>query len=172
MNVGTVGREIGQSRPFASRRQEAALSLLKTADWARRSIAGVVEAEGVTPQQYNVLRILRGARPDGLATLEVGRRMVEQAPGVTRLLDRMEAKGLVTRCRGGDRRQVRCAVTGAGLAILARLDPAVAALHESMLPAFTDDEVETLIRLLDRARQPSSPAGSGPTNLNEKEKRP
>ena len=83
MDVGSLRREIGQSRPFSSRRQEAALSLLKTADAVRRLIAGIVETEGVTPQQYNVLRILRGARPDGLPTLEIGRRMIEQAPGVT-----------------------------------------------------------------------------------------
>ncbi len=72
---------------------------MRTADLARRRITTVIEPHGLTPQQFNVLRILRGAGPDGLPTLEVANRMIEQAPGITRLLDRLEAKELIKRHR-------------------------------------------------------------------------
>ncbi len=78
-------REIKQRKPFQSRAQEAAIGLLRTADTVRREIASVVEPHGITLQQYNVLRILRGAGALGLPTLEIAARMVEQAPGITRL---------------------------------------------------------------------------------------
>ena len=91
--------DAGRSR----RRPKKAWSrLVRTADLVRRVLDAVVEPHGITLQQYNVLRILRGAGAEGLPTLEIGERMIEQAPGVTRLLDRLEAKGLVRRqrCRG------------------------------------------------------------------------
>jgi MarR family transcriptional regulator, organic hydroperoxide resistance regulator len=116
-------REIRQSKPFVSRRQEAVLGLFKTADLIRRLIDGFLEPYGVTPQQYNVLRILRGAGDDGIATLAIGGRMIEQTPGVTRLLGRLEKKGWVRRRRQtGDRRQVLCWITPAGRKLLAKLD--------------------------------------------------
>src|ERR1035437_4343698 len=92
-------RELRQRRPFQSAAHEAIVGLLRTADLIRRHAAAVVEPHGITTQQFNVLRILRGAGGDGLPTLEVGARMVEQTPGVTRLLDRLEAKDLVRRQR-------------------------------------------------------------------------
>src|SRR5713226_820902 len=111
-------------KPFRSSAQEAVVGLLRTTDRVRRTLAGVVEPQGVTLQQYNVLRILRGARPSGLPTLEIAARMVEHAPGITRLLDRLEAKTLVRRQRrDDDRRQVMCRITPAGLRLLAGLDP-------------------------------------------------
>jgi len=82
---------------FRSREQRATLGLLRTADAVKRSLAQVIEPHGITPQQYNVLRILRGAGPEGLPTLTIGERMIEQTPGVTRLVDRLERKGLVVR---------------------------------------------------------------------------
>ena len=85
-------REIRQRRPFQSAGHEAVLGLLRTADLVRRLGTALVEPYGITLQQFNVLRILRGAGGDGLPTLEVASRMIEQTPGVTRLLDRLEAK--------------------------------------------------------------------------------
>ena len=82
---------------FRSREQQALVGLLRTAEAVKRTLAQVIEPHGITPQQYNVLRILRGAGPDGLPTLTIGERMIEQTPGVTRLIDRLERKGLVTR---------------------------------------------------------------------------
>ncbi len=85
------------------------MSLLEAADRVRRHFQAILEPHGLTLQQFNVLRILRGAGEDGLPTLEVGQRMIEKTPGVTRLLDRLESKGWVTRerCRR-DRRRVFC----------------------------------------------------------------
>ena len=92
-----IQAEIKQKKPFRSRQQEAGLALLRTADVVRRRIARVIEPHGVTLQQYNVLRILGGAGKEGMPTLEIAGRMIERTPGITRLLDRLEAKRLVRR---------------------------------------------------------------------------
>src|SRR5688500_3938837 len=93
--ASAVPREIQQRRPFRSRTQEGVIARMRTADVLLRALARVVEPHGITLQQYNVLRILRGAGAEGLPTLEVGVRMIEETPGVTRLLDRLEKKALV-----------------------------------------------------------------------------
>ncbi len=148
-----IQQEIKQTRPFRSTAQEAGIALLRTTDLVRRRMSAVLEAEGITVQQYNVLRILRGAGPEGLPTLEIAERMIEQAPGITRLLDRLEAKGLVGRERcPTDRRQVTCRIAKPGLALLAALDPTVDALDDSMLGDLTRTELKQLIHLLDRIR--------------------
>jgi DNA-binding MarR family transcriptional regulator len=147
-----------QGRPFASKRAEALVALLLTAERARWPFADLLAREAdVTLQQYNVLRILRGAGGTGLPTLEIAERMIERTPGITRLLDRLEAKGLVARERGaGDRRVVLCRITRAGLALLARLDAPVARLDEQACANLTAAQVRTLIQLLDQLR------GEGP----------
>jgi DNA-binding MarR family transcriptional regulator len=138
---------------FRSREQQATLGLLRTADAIKRSLAHLIEPHGITPQQYNVLRILRGAGPDGLPTLTIGERMIEQTPGVTRLVDRLERKGLVARTPcAKDRRRVFCRITSKGLDLLNELDEPVNrwdALTVSVLPA---SELDSLITLLDRVR--------------------
>src|SRR5213078_2794277 len=102
------------------------VALIRTADVVRRAVGDVVEPHGITAQQYNVLRILRGAGQDGLPTLEIAERMIEQTPGITRLIDRLESKRLVERERSSiDRRCVYCRITKAGLDLLARLDAPV-----------------------------------------------
>ena len=149
-------RELRQRRPFSSSAQEALLGLLRTADLVQRAISRVVEPEGVTGQQYNVLRILRGATPDPLPTLEIGERMVEQTPGVTRLLDRLEAKSLVRRQRcPQDRRLVHCYITPAGLDLLARLDTPVAEAGEHVMRPIGRQGQKALIALMDRLRAES-----------------
>lgn len=148
-----IQQEIKQTRPFRSTAQEAGIALLRTTDLVRRRMSAVLEAEDVTVQQYNVLRILRGAGTEGLPTLEIAERMIEQAPGITRLLDRLEAKGLVSRERcPTDRRQVTCRIAKPGLTLLAALDPIVDALDDSMLGNLTRTELRQLIHLLDRIR--------------------
>ena len=97
--TSALQREIRQKKPFRSPAQEAVLGLLRTADVVRRLVARSLEPYDVTPQQYNVLRILRGAGDEGLPTLTIGERMLEDSPGVTRLVDRLIAKGLVSRAR-------------------------------------------------------------------------
>ena len=138
---------------FRSREQQATLGLLRTADAMKRSLAQVVEPHGVTAQQYNVLRILRGAGEQGLPTLEIAGRMIEQAPGVTRLLDRLEVKGLVRRQRcAHDRRQVLCWLTPSGLELVERLDEPVDSADAEAVAMLTPEEQERLLRMLDAIR--------------------
>jgi MarR family transcriptional regulator, organic hydroperoxide resistance regulator len=130
-----------------------AVSLMRTSDLIRRAVAVVIDAQGITLQQYNVLRILRGAGADGLPTLEIAERMIEQTPGITRLLDRLEAKQLVGRERcPTDRRQVFCRITADGLKLLAGLDAPVAEAERVALSGLTPHQLKQLIALLDLTR--------------------
>ena len=100
-----------------------------------------------------MLRILRGGGEDGVATLEVAERMVEQTPGITRLIDRLESKKLVVRERcKTDRRQVFCRITPPGLSLLARLDQPLRDAEETALAALTSKQLKQLMSLLDLAR--------------------
>jgi DNA-binding MarR family transcriptional regulator len=153
MKVSRLQKELKQSRPFPSPAAEAAVALLKTADVVRRSIGGYVEAEGITTQQYNVLRILRGAGDAGIPTLDIVDRMIEKTPGITRLLDRLEAKKLVRRERcPADRRQVLCWITDEGLGILERLDLPVNEGEKRAIGRLGRRDIETLLSLLERIR--------------------
>lgn len=145
---------IQQTRPFRSLGQEAFIALLLAAEALRNRINDLLARHGdLTAQQYNVLRILRGAGPDGLPTLAIGDRMIERAPGITRLLDRLEAKNLVRRLRSPeDRRQVLCQITGAGLDLLTTLDGPVDSDESACFAGFTKAETRTLIDLLERLR--------------------
>jgi DNA-binding MarR family transcriptional regulator len=146
-------RELRQRRPFQSPAHEAVVGLLRTADLIRRHAAALVEPHGVTVQQFNVLRILRGAGSEGLPTLEVAERMIEQTPGVTRLLDRLEAKGLVRRQRcPKDRRQHLCWITADGLALLEKIDVLAPRAQEDSLKGLRQKDRVTFIRLLDAIR--------------------
>jgi DNA-binding MarR family transcriptional regulator len=148
-----VGQEIKQGVPFRTRAQEALIGLHRTVDMTAERFARVVGPRGLTAQQYNVLRILRGAGPDGLQTLAITGRMIERAPGITRLLDRLEAKGLVSRNRrNDDRRCVVCRITNKGLALLAELDDPVTEAEVRMLSALPERDQKELIRLLDEIR--------------------
>ncbi len=129
---------------------EAAIALLRAADVLRRRAARVVEPHGVTLQQYNVLRILEGAGQDGLPTLEVAARLIEETPGVTRLMDRLEAKAFIRRQRcPQDRRQHLCWLTGGGAELLGRLTPAIADTLERWFGRLDDQKRQHLIALLD-----------------------
>jgi len=164
--------EIRQGRPFGSLEQEGVLGLLRTADMVRRRLADVVEPRGLTLQQYNVLRILRGSRTEGLPTLDIASRMIEQTPGITRLLDRLEAKGLVRRERcPHDRRQVLCFVTRTGLERLRSLDPVVTSLDHGALGGLKRAETERLVGILDSIRTGHQRSHSSKSNQNEKPKK-
>jgi DNA-binding MarR family transcriptional regulator len=141
------------SQNFRSREQEATLGLLRTADAVKRSLAQVIEPHGITPQQYNVLRILRGAGSDGIPTLTIAERMIEQTPGVTRLVDRLERKGLVARTPcPKDRRRVFCRITAKGLDLLKELDDPVNQWDSQAVSVLPPSELDTLVDLLDRVR--------------------
>jgi len=158
VTVTSIKEELRQTR-FRSVSQQAYLSLLRTADTARRHAAGVLQAGDVTLQQYNVLRILRGAGEEGLPTLAIGERMVERTPGITRLIDRMEAKGWVQRRRGTeDRRRVWCQITQDGLSMLAALDGPVESIDAVLEGVLDADEMAALVDSLDRIRAALSTA--------------
>lgn len=149
----TILEDIKQSRPFRSKSHEAYVTLLRTADDSKRCLSQVLEPEGVTLQQYNVLRILRGAGDDGLPTLSVAERMIERTPGVTRLIDRMERKGWVRRQRcTEDRRRVWCRITDEGLGLLERLDQPVDTVDEVLAAALDDEELERFIEYMNHIR--------------------
>lgn len=142
---------------FHSREQEAAVGLLRTADVVKRHFSQVVEQHGITIQQYNVLRILRGAGPEGLPTLTIGLRMIEQTPGVTRLVDRLEKKGLVARMQcPKDRRRVFCRITPKGLDLLAELDEPIRRADVQTVSVLGPADLDALIDLLDRVRASNS----------------
>jgi len=142
---------IEQTKPFRSRAQEATLGLLLAADRVRRLASQVAAREGLTVQQYNVLRILRGSEGEGLPTLAIAQRMVEKTPGITRLIDRLEGKGLVRRERcPEDRRLVRCHITEAGLRSLGSLDDAMDRVDDQALGMLSDSDLTTLIYTLEK----------------------
>lgn len=152
-SAGSLKYEIQQNKPFHSVRHEAVLGLLKTTDLVRRIISGVVESADITMQQYNVLRILRGADGKPLPTLEIRSRMIEQTPGITRLLDKLEVRGWVTRDRcQEDRRLVLCSITPRGKKLVDDLDAPIDELYNELLGHVPEHEVKTLVRALDKLR--------------------
>jgi len=145
--------ELKRSKPFSSLEQEAMLSLARTAARLDHDMLDVLKPYHLTPTQYNALRILRGAGPDGLCRNEVRDRLVASVPDATRLLDRLEETGLVVRGReGGDRRFVRARITRKGLDLLARLDQVVIDLHQQQLGHLGRAKLRALIDLLADAR--------------------
>jgi DNA-binding MarR family transcriptional regulator len=146
-------REIKQNKPFQSLGHETGIALILTADLLRRHALRVLEPKGITTQQFNVLRILRGAGAEGIPTLEIAERMIEQTPGITRLLDRMEEKGWVSRQRcPEDRRQVLCYATPAGLDLLRELDAPMAAADRAIVGGLTERQCAQLLSTLERVR--------------------
>lgn len=151
--MGTIRDEIRQTRPFESAADEAIVTLLATADRVRTALSRVTEGHDITMQQYNVLRILRGAGEEGLPTLEIATRMIEKSPGITRLLDRLEARRLVRRVRcPEDRRQVLCHATEAARRLLDGLDRPVAEASRALLAPLHPARTAEFIRLLDAVR--------------------
>ena len=129
------------------------LDLLRTSETLSRGISEVLESESLSPTQYNVLRILRGA-PDGLACGEIGNRMITRDPDITRLLDRLEKRDLISRWRlTEDRRVVVAHILTEGLRLLARLDGPVEETHRRQLGHLGRDRLETLAALLEACRR-------------------
>lgn len=150
---GLLQKEIKQSRPFVSLPEEAFLNLQRTASALLQALTRFLRTHDLTPTQYNVLRILRGSHPETLTCGDIGNRMVTPDPDVTRLLDRLEKRGLVTRTRDTvDRRVVRATITEGGLELLERLDGPVPAWLEEVLGHLPEEELHSMITLLERAR--------------------
>jgi DNA-binding MarR family transcriptional regulator len=149
-----IHEEIKQRKPFRTAEQEAAVSLARTAALLEHGAVEALRPAGLTPTQYNVLRILRGAEPEGLGRNEVRDRLVARVPDATRLLDRLEDMGLVVRARGGDDRRVVVArITRAGLDLIAPLDGAMERLHRRQLGHLGERKLRTLLALLAESRE-------------------
>ena len=153
----TLREELKQTKRFPSLADETCVAILRTADVVRGLFESRTGGTGITLQQYNVLRILRGAHPDLLPTLEIAGRMIERAPGITRLLDRLETAGLVRRERcSQDRRRVLCRITPAGLAMLDKVTGPLEAAGRTWAGRLPRGDLEQLLRLLGRLRDDTS----------------
>ncbi len=146
VDSGKRGRRVGSAE------EAAFLDLLRTTDMLSRGLIRVLKSENLSSTQYNVLRILRGA-PAGLFCGEIANRMITRDPDVTRLLDRLEKRNLISRCREAkDRRTVMARITPEGLKLLARLDEPVQAAHRQQLGHLGRQRLQALAELLRVAR--------------------
>ena len=147
-----VARAEPKRRRTACPEEAAFVDLLRTTDMLSRPLAQLLKTEDVSATQYNVLRILRGA-PEGLTCGEVANRMLTRDPDITRLLDRLEKRGLTSRCREvKDRRMVLTRITPEGLALLGRLDRPVHEAHRAQLGHLGRERLRTLAELLSVCR--------------------
>ena len=148
-------------RHFDSPHQEVFLSLWRTYDRLRTVEEELFGGYGLTPQQYNVLRLLRAAYPETVPTLSLASRLVSRAPDITRMLDKLNERGLVARQRpDGNRRTVMVGITEAGLALLDEMRPKVRECHVRQVGHLSADEMATLVRLLNKVRSPHEPTNS------------
>src|SRR6516162_712031 len=154
MKAAKLQHELKKKRPFDSLEQEAALNVVRSSDQLQIRFARLLREHGLTPSQYNILRILRGeGKP--LPILEIASRTITVVPGITGLIDRLEQAGFVNRVRcETDRRVIHVALTGRGMETLAALDEPLLALHRKLLGHLTQAEMKELIRLLEKVRQP------------------
>ncbi len=153
--MAALQHEVNKKRPFDLPEQEAYLNLIRTAAELDGPLLAVLKPKGLTPSTYNVLRILRGSGSEGRHASDIGCDMVVRVPDVTRLVDRLEKRGLVERERSTtDRRVVVVRISKAGLALLKTLDKPVLEVHEAQLGHLSRGELEELNRLLEKARQP------------------
>jgi DNA-binding MarR family transcriptional regulator len=149
----SLRRELRQEKPFTSIEEVVFLDVLRTADVLLQGEVAVLRGVDLSFAQYNVLRILRGAGKGGLPSMAIAERMVNRDPDVTRLLDRLEERGLVVRTRdSADRRVVHASVTRDGLALLKSLDAPVLKVHRDQLSHLSKKQLETLASLLEAAR--------------------
>ncbi|HEU4827692.1 MAG TPA: MarR family transcriptional regulator [Gemmatimonadales bacterium] len=152
----TLQSELKQRKPFSSLEHEAVVSLARTAALLEHQTAEALKPHGLTPTQYNVLRILRGAGPEGLCRNEVRDRMISPMPDTTRLLDRLAEMGFLVRAREGeDRRFVRTRITAEGKELIDRLDEVIHGLHRRQLGHLGSGRLRTLLDLLEAARDRS-----------------
>ena len=149
----SLATTLKQNRPFVSLEQEVYLSILRTASELSYAVDQFFRSFDITPSQYNVLRILRGAGTDGLCRNEISERMVTATPDMTRLLDRMEKAGWVTRERAEeDRRQVSTHITKAGMELLAKLERPTRNFVTPLFAGSTISDLNTVLKVNDEIR--------------------
>ncbi len=148
--------ELRMTKPFALPEEEASLSIFRTSELLQQRTAPLMKAYDLTGPQYNVLRILRGSAPVGLACGQIAERMISHDPDITRLLDRLEHRGLIRRERGEqDRRVVVTTITPEGMRVLREIDPVMSAHHCRQYSTLNKTELRELIRLLQLVREES-----------------
>jgi len=141
-----------QQQKFRNEYQKAVVNLIYTSNWMRERTSGIIEAEGITPQQFNILRILRGSHPMPLSTLQIRERMLDKMSDTSRIVDRLIAKGLVKKyiCKK-DRRLVDVIIAEKGMKMLERLDKRQDEM-DAILGNLTEKEASSLSKLLDKIR--------------------
>jgi DNA-binding MarR family transcriptional regulator len=146
-------KELKQNRPFTGAAEAAHLAILVTAERLKTNAAHVFKTKDLTAAQYNVLRILRGAGPDGITCTEIGSRMITRDSDITRMLDRLEARGLISRQRqSDDRRVVRAFISDAGLLLLKELDAPLRKFIKNQMAGLGENDLKKLVKLLDKIR--------------------
>jgi DNA-binding MarR family transcriptional regulator len=150
-----IQSEIKQTKPFHDLEEEAFIALLRTADQLQQALGELLKPYGLSPTQLNALRILRGAGNAGLACSEVGARMINHDPDITRLLDRLGKRNLVGRGRDeADRRVITARITREGLDLLKRLDRPLEEFHHRLLAPLGPVKLRVLLKLLETTRNP------------------
>ena len=152
--ASSIQEEIKQTKPFSSVEEEALLALMRTADQVGQRNAEILKPFGLSPTQYNALRILRGGGEKGLPCSEIAVRMINHDPDITRLLDRLAKRGLVERSREEkDRRVVTARITKDGLELLSSMDRTVRDAPKQLLAGIGEKRLQTLLRLLRTVRE-------------------
>lgn len=150
----SLNKEIQQQKPFSSVAEEALLNLMRTADCVERAMQRATRQWGITSTQYNVLRILRGAQPQGLTCSAIGERMITAEPDITRLLARLKTLKLVRQQRDKhDRRVLWTQICDSGLTLLANMDSTIQEFPKNMFGLLTPTELAEFVRLLELARK-------------------
>jgi DNA-binding MarR family transcriptional regulator len=151
--AGRLQQEIRQTKPIRLLEEEAALNVVRTADVLMQRVGEVLKPHGLSATQYNVLRILRGAGDEGVSSKDVGCRLLARDPDITRLMDRLEKRGLVARDRAReDRRVVTHRLTTEGLALLSELDEPIESANREMMKHISPEKLKTLIAILEEIR--------------------
>lgn len=146
--------EMVMSKDFRNNREEAFFALVRTAEAVHAPHDRLFRSHGLSSAQYNVLRILRGADPDGCTCGEIDRRLLKRGPDVTRLIDRLKATGLVTRQRSQeDRRVVRVILTAEGHDLLARIEEPARTTLDEVMAGISEEEAGTVVEVLQRLRE-------------------
>ncbi|HEY2467734.1 MAG TPA: MarR family transcriptional regulator [Terracidiphilus sp.] len=152
--MAALKQEIAQQQPFDSVEEEALLNIMRTSDCLERAVQHRTRDWGVTSTQYNVLRILRGAQPQGLTCTAIGERMITAVPDITRLLARMKAQKLIRQQRDKrDRRVVWTQISASGLDLLSKMDGEISRAPGELLGHLNREELAEFIRLLELARK-------------------
>jgi DNA-binding MarR family transcriptional regulator len=151
-----IQAEIHQNKPFSSLEEEVLLALVRTADQLLWRVAAMLAPHGLSPTQYNALRLLRGAGPEGLRCSEIGERMINRDSDITRLLDRLERRSLVKRSRARhDRRVIKVRIAASGIKLLKSMDEDVDNFPRTLLGHLGEQRLQSLLQLLEAVRMNS-----------------